>query len=157
LNIFFTKDDLSSVAGTIYDADTNTTEDVHNQLINSYTCLQLHNPAYDKADGTQYTVGNSYFGLLQYPCSVTVYASDTTSANNGIYINGSIQQRQEYQYYPYNESLTFAVRNLAGQVKITKGHYNDIDTSVTIGSNNVTIPAEKMLDDLFVSVAERTL
>ena len=155
LNIFFTKDDMSSVAGTIYDADTDTTENVYNQLIKSYTCLQLHNPSYDKTNATQYTVDDSYFGLLQYPCSVTVYASDTTSANNGIYINGSIQQRQEYQYYPYNEALPFAVRNLAGQVKITKSHYNDIDTSVTIGSSSVTIPATKMLDDLFVSVAER--
>ena len=157
LNIFFTKDDMSNVAGTIYDADADTTQDVHNQLIKSYASLQLHNPAYDKTDATQYAIGKSYFDLLQYPCSVTVYASDTTSTNNGIYVNGGIQQRQEYQYYPYNEPLTFAVRNLAGQVKITKGHYTDIDTSVTIGSNNVTIPAAKMLDDLFVSVAERTL
>jgi hypothetical protein len=157
LNILFTKDDMSNVAGTIHDTDSDTTEDVHNQLIKSYATVQMHNPAYDKTDDTQYAIGESYFDLLQYPCSVTVYASDTTSANNGIYINGGVQQRQEYQYYPYNEALTFAVRNLAGQVKITKSHYTNIDTSVTIGSNSVTIPAAKMLDDLFVSVAERAL
>lgn len=155
LNIFFTKDDMSSVAGVIYDAENNTETEVYDQLIKSYVSVPLHNPDYDKTDNTQYALGQAYFDLLQYPCSVTVYASDTTSANNGIYINGAIQQRQEYQYYPYNKALAFTVKNLAGQVKITKSHYSNIDTDVTISGTTVNIPATKMLDDLFVSVAER--
>lgn len=155
LNIFFTKDDMSSVAGTIYDTENDTKTEVYNQLIKSYVSVPLHNPDYDKTDNTQYALGQAYFDLLQYPCSVTVYASDTTNANNGIYINGAIKQREEYQYYPYNEALAFTVKNLAGQVKITKSHYSNIDTDVTISGTTVNIPANKMLDDLFVSVAER--
>jgi hypothetical protein len=155
LNIFFTSDDSTTVAGVINDTSNNSTTNVYNQIIKSYASIPLHNPDYDKNDRTQFVIGEAYFDLLQYPCSVTVYASDTTSFNNGIFIGGAIQQRKDYYYYPYNEELSFNVRNLAGAVQISKGHYSDIDETLTIDRNTVTVTAAQMLDDLFVRVAEK--
>lgn len=147
--MFFTQDGATKVA-TQYN-DGNTTTDIKDQIVHSFVNIAMHNSEYDKDDDEQYAVGEAYYDLLQYPCSVTAYTSASDSAS-GIYINGTVQQRQEFIYQPYNQSLTFNVKGLHGDVKITRNHYSVAGTGTVNSNNTVTISATEMLDDLLVSI-----
>ena len=147
--MFFTQDGATKVA-TQYN-DGNTTTDIKDQIVHSFVSIAMHNDEYDKDNDEQYAVGEAYYDLLQYPCSVTAYTSASDSSS-GIYINGTVQQRQEFIYQPYNQSLTFNVKGLHGDVKITRNHYSVAGTGTINSNNTVTISAAEMLDDLLVSI-----
>lgn len=153
LNIIFVKD--GDTVGTVTNINTGDTTDVKEQIIKGFTSNIMHNPDYDTSDDSQYTVDDAYFALLQYPCTITVFASDTTNSNNGIKTDdGGTLPTYEAKYRPYNNAFNVLVTGLHGDVKVIRSHYSTQYNEARISSNTVTIPANQVLDDLFINVSE---
>ena len=145
LNIFFTCNSDEPV----YE---NT--DIYNKEIKSFISIPLH---YEHSldDNDQYAVGKSYFDLLQYPCSVTLYTSGVTDNNEqGILNNGSLYNRVVYDYQEYNTGLSFNTQNMNGAIRILQTHYTE-NVELTNGGSGGTVESRYVLDDIYVNINAR--
>ncbi len=146
LNIIFTKNSGESIAMKKEDGEN--VKQIFNKEIVAYASIALA-----KEEHT-FTKENSYFSLLQYPCNVSVYIIGITNASEqGILYNYNLYSNYVYTYLPYNDSLTIQLKNVDGDVSVLVSNYPSADgVDFTITNNNITIPSEKLIDDLFINV-----
>ena len=100
-------------------------------------------------------VDNSYFSLLQYPCSIIAYTSGVTNATSaGIYVNNVIEQRHEFLYNEYHSNVQISTLNMNGERQLTPSDY--FEKQFVIGNpsdSEITIDAKYVIDDAYIGIS----
>lgn len=143
LNIIFTKNSAKAVATK---KEEGSEVSVYDKEVVAFVSIPLSKEEHS------FTKEDSYFSLLQYPCNVSVYIIGITNASEqGIIYNYNLYSNYIYTYLPYNEPLTVQLKNVNGDVSVLASNYTTpIELEIT--NNNITIGADKIIDDLFINV-----
>ena len=116
-------------------------------------------------------IENSYFDLLQYPCTVNVFVNGITNTNEeGILQNSVLYSKYQFAYQEYNKQFIVHFKNINGKGSIILSDYTQPYTlkkedeqtqelevvaspfELPSISGSLTITSNQMIDDMFVNI-----
>ena len=124
-------------------------------------------------DNEDIQIENSYFDLLQYPCTINVFISGITNSNEeGILYNSSLYSKYQFSYLPYDEQQVIYFKNINGTASFILSDYTqpyivtetveengETTTNILADpfptkeiSGSLTIDAKQMIDDMFINI-----